>query len=125
MKHQHQATAEHVEGRTGDGGLEEIGGDPGLHTFGFTSLHRFLDLAEMNMLRSKQHALNGMLMQRCDEIGNGLLCDVDLTHDLDLRTLFCSHLGMECLNIGLCTSDEDTLTAFAGSHLPPQNFTLP
>jgi hypothetical protein len=85
VKHQHQTAAEHVEGRARDGGLEEIGGDPGLDAFGLTGLHGFLDLAEMHMLRGKEHAADGVLVQGGHQLGHRALRDVDLLQHFDLR----------------------------------------
>jgi len=75
----------------GDGGLEEVGGDPGFDAFGFAGLDGFFDAGEVDVLGGEEDAADGMLMHGGNEGFDRVLGEVDAGADVDFGAVFVVH----------------------------------
>ena len=114
VEDEHEASGEGVEGGAGDGGLEEVGGDPGFDAFGFAGLDGFFDAGEVDVLGGEEDAADGMLMHGGDEGFDRVLGEVNAGADVDFGAVFVAHGFEEAIHVLGEASDEDGFATDAG-----------
>ena len=96
---EHRPRAEDVEVRPCDRGADEIGDQPRLDAFDLAGRDGFLQAVQMAVAAGEDHATDGVLVQRIDEIGDRLMLDVDLGHDLHLHDLLRSESVPQLMHV--------------------------
>ena len=114
VEDEHEASGEGVEGGAGDGGLEEVGGDPGFDAFGFAGLDGFFDAGEVDVLGGEEDAADGMLMHGGHQGFDRVLGEVDAGADVDFGAVFVAHGFEEAIHVLGEAGDEDGFATDAG-----------
>ena len=108
-----------VEVRARDGGLHEVGAEPGFDALGLACADVFLEAAQLAVAAHEDDALRRVLVHGLDKIGHAPGGDVHVVGHFDLHDLGRRERAAECEHIRRSADEEDALADSPAAHGAP------